>query len=69
MSSSAVPWDLLPTEMKFSVVELLDPADVQAFSKVNMQAYTLAVPALWRVSARPPVRTRRPDHVAHRMST
>jgi hypothetical protein len=47
-----MPWSVLPTEMKFSIVELLDPADVESFSKVNKEAYALAVPALWRASAR-----------------
>ncbi|GJE85769.1 hypothetical protein PsYK624_018480 [Phanerochaete sordida] len=42
-------WDQLPVEVKFGIVELLDAQDVQAFSRVSKQAYTLAVPALWRV--------------------
>ena len=45
-----MPWSHLPTEMKLAVVELLDSADVTAFSKVDKEAYSLAVPALWRVS-------------------
>lgn len=45
----ALPWNSLPTEMKFSVVEHLHDEDIRAFAKVNKEAYSLAVPALWRV--------------------
>ncbi|EKM61198.1 uncharacterized protein PHACADRAFT_247651 [Phanerochaete carnosa HHB-10118-sp] len=49
-AQAACSWDHLPVEIKFSIVELLDtPHDVKAFSRVSKQAYTLAVPALWRV--------------------
>ncbi|KAI0095002.1 hypothetical protein BDY19DRAFT_902049 [Irpex rosettiformis] len=45
----ALPWTSLPTEMKFSVIQHLDAKDIRSFAKVNKEAYTLAVPALWRV--------------------
>lgn len=49
-SVSAIPqWDSLPTEMKFSVVAHLDPNDVRTFSKVNKEAYTIALPTMWKV--------------------
>lgn len=44
-----LPWHSLPTEMKLSVVAHLDTDDVRSFAKVNKEAYTLAVPSLWRV--------------------
>ena len=47
----ALPWNALPTEMKFSVVEHLQDEDIRSFAKVNKEAYSLAVPALWRVSS------------------
>lgn len=49
-AQASIPWDALPTEMKFSVVEHLEPIDLNAFAKVNKEAYTLAVPAMWRVN-------------------
>lgn len=48
---TATSWATLPTEMKFSIVELLHVDDVRAFARVNKEAYSLAVPAMWRVSA------------------
>ena len=48
-AAPALPWDAIPTEMKFSVVAHLDHDDLRAFSKVNKDAYAVAVPALWRV--------------------
>ncbi len=50
-----LPWNSLPTEMKFSVVDHLESADLRAFAKVNKEAYTIAVPAMWRVRFRPPL--------------
>ncbi|PSR75927.1 hypothetical protein PHLCEN_2v8841 [Hermanssonia centrifuga] len=44
-----LPWNTLPTEMKFSVVDHLESADLRAFAKVNKEAYTIAVPAMWRI--------------------
>lgn len=53
------PWHALPTEMKFSVVEHLQHEDIRAFAKVNKEAYSLAIPALWRVSSHLITRHRR----------
>jgi len=46
--TSLQPWNVLPIEMKLSVVDLLDLNDVRSFSKVNREAYSLSVPAMWR---------------------
>lgn len=46
------PWRALPTEMKLAVLAHLATDDVRVFSKVDKEAYTLAVPSLWRVSYR-----------------
>lgn len=47
--ATATSWASLPTEMKFAIVELLQVHDVRAFARVDKDAYSLAVPAMWRV--------------------
>ncbi|OBZ80031.1 hypothetical protein A0H81_00899 [Grifola frondosa] len=46
--NSARPWNTLPVEMKLSIVDLLNLADVKSFATVNREAYTLSVPTLFR---------------------
>ena len=65
-SSTAAPlsWDALPTEMKYSVVAHLECDDVRNFAKVNKEAYTIAVPALWKVRIVLPIsRVRAQAHI------
>ena len=46
----ALTWNVLPAEMKYSVVELLNSKDTTTFSKSNKEAYSLAVPTMFNVS-------------------
>lgn len=43
-------WNCLPTEMKLTVVNLLEYEDVKSMSKVNRDAYYLSLPAIFKVS-------------------
>ena len=46
----ALTWNVLPAEMKYSVVELLNAKDTTAFAKASREAYTLSVPTMFTVS-------------------
>ncbi|KAI0936602.1 hypothetical protein AcV5_004697 [Taiwanofungus camphoratus] len=43
------PWCSLPTEMKLSVVDLLDFSDVKSLALVNYGTYVLCVPSMFRL--------------------
>lgn len=42
-------WNCLPTEMRVAIVDLLEFDDVKAFSKVNLDAYYLSIPVIFKV--------------------
>ena len=44
-------WNVLPAEMKYSVVELLTAKDTAAFAKASREAYHMSVPTMFAVSA------------------
>lgn len=47
--SSTTTWNVLPVEMKLSVVDLLDLHDVKSLSLVNWGARSITVPSIFRV--------------------
>lgn len=52
MPSHSSVWDVLPAEMKYTIVEHLDDRDIPKFSKLNRESYTLSIPSLYKVSNR-----------------
>lgn len=45
----ATAWNVLPAEMKYSVVQLLTAKDTTSFAKASREAYALSVPTMFEV--------------------